>query len=411
MSLRSTSTVVVGAGAYGLGMSHALSQSGIDHVVLDRGAAANSWRSRSWKALRLLTPNWANGLPGMPYSGAEPNGFMPAAEFKSALLNYARRIKAPVLGETSVSRVDAYEGGFKLSTSRGMITCQNLVVAGGACARAVVPPLAEAFPNGIRQFTAMTYGAPDDFPSGTILVVGASASGVQIAREIQESGRQVVLAVGRHLRLPRRYRDRDIYEWLDTAGMLDESYTQVADLHSARRAPSPQLSGNPGAVDLAALQALGVELTGRLMDIRGSRALFSGGLAHQCAAADAKLNRLLSRIDEHLPEGAAPHRERLAPVRPPKQPRLELDLSSGEIGSVVWATGYRPQLDWLTLPVHDRRGRLVHSGGVVDAVPGLYLLGLPFLRRRRSGLISGVGPDCADLAGHIAHRLASSRAA
>ncbi|MEM8958280.1 MAG: NAD(P)/FAD-dependent oxidoreductase [Pseudomonadota bacterium] len=415
MSLRRTSTVVVGAGAYGLGMSHALSDLGIDHLLLERGPSGDAWRSRRWQSLRLLTPNWANGLPGAPYAGPDPDGFMAAAAFADSLDSYRHRIAAPVQSGIYVTGVEQRAGGFELATTRGPIHCRSLVAATGACGTAIRPPLADALPESVTQLTPADYSAPSDLPAGTVLIVGASASGVQLAREIQSSGRQVVLAVGRHIRLPRRYRDRDIYWWLDAVGAMDERFDRVEDLHRARRAPSPQLSGGPGAVDLTALRALGVELVGRLMEIRGRHALFSGGLTHQCAAADAKLTLLLSRFDDHAARDMAgsdlPEPLRLPPVLPPQTPRLEIDLEAGEIGSVIWATGYRPALDWLTLPVADRRGRLAHTGGVVDGVPGLYLLGLPFLRRRRSGLISGIGPDCADLANHIATRLAASRAA
>lgn len=410
MSLRSVSTVIVGAGAYGLGMSHALSARGIDHLLLERGPSGTSWRSRRWQSLRLLTPNWANGLPGAPYAGPDPDGFMAAADFADSLDSYRRSIAAPVRSGTHVTGVELRDGGFELSTTQGPIRCRTLVAATGACGRAIRPPLAASLPRSVTQLSSASYRAPSDLPQGTVLIVGASASGVQLAREIQSSGRQTVLAVGRHLRLPRRYRDRDIYWWLDAVGAMDERFDQIEDLHRARRTPSPQLSGGPGAVDLAALRDLGVELVGRLMEIRGRHALFSGGLAHQCAAADAKLKLLLTRFDEHAAH-ALPGPHRLPPVLPPQEPRLEIDLEAGEIGSVIWAAGYRASLDWLTLPVSDRRGRLAHTGGLVDAVPGLYLLGLPFLRRRRSGLISGIGPDCADLAHHIANRLATSRAA
>ncbi len=415
MTVRTVTTVVIGAGQAGLAMSRELSHRHLDHLVLEKGSIGEAWRSARWDSLRLLTPNWANGLPGMPYWGTDPHGYMAGAEHLGRLEAYARMIGAPVEEHTEVLGVRPRETGFELSTSRGPIRCRSLVLATGACARALVPALAEAVPGGIVQTTAAAYKRPADLPEGGVLVVGASASGVQLAREIHASGRPVTLAVGQHLRLPRRYRGRDIEWWLDAIGALDERFDMVDDLERARRTPSPQITGGPSPVDLAALQAEGVEITGRLMEIRDGRALFSGGLAHVCGAADLKLARLCDRIDEwvacHVPSAALTRPERPQPAPVPAAPRLGIDLRSGEVASVVWATGYRPDHAWLGLPVFDRRGRLAHQGGIVTGMPGLYALGLPFLRRRRSLQISGAGRDARDLADHLERTLRHRAAA
>ncbi|MEM9761817.1 MAG: NAD(P)/FAD-dependent oxidoreductase [Pseudomonadota bacterium] len=415
MHPRRTNTIIIGAGQAGLAMSRELTRRGIEHLLLERGLVGESWRSRPWESLRLLTPNWANGLPGMPYWGPDPHGFMSAADLIERLDSYANLVEAPVHEHTEVLHVSRGEAGFVLSTSQGPYRCRNLVLASGACTEAAIPPLAAALPRRIRQLSAGTYTRAADLPEGGVLVVGASASGVQIASEIQASGRQVILANGGHLRLPRSYRGRDIEWWLDAIGALDESIETVDDVERVRGTPSPQLSGKPDPVDLAALQARGVEIAGRLCQVRDGEVLFSGGLGHLVASADLKLARLCRRIDDwaanHLAGTSLPPAETPAPTPLPRTPRLSLDLDTGEIGTVVWATGYRPDFSWLGLPVFDARQRLRHQGGVVTPVPGLYVLGLPFLRRRRSALLSGVGGDANALARHLERRLRQSAAA
>ncbi|MEM9148315.1 MAG: NAD(P)-binding domain-containing protein [Pseudomonadota bacterium] len=406
MKVRNVTAVVVGAGQAGLAVSRELSRRNIDHLVLEKGTVGHAWRTARWDSLRLLTPNWANGLPGARYRGPDPLGFMAARAFVDTLDAYAERISAPLELETEVLEVRRTEPGFRLMTNRGPLGCRALVVATGGCAEASVPGFASGLPGQIVQTTPSRYKRPSDLPAGGVLVVGASASGVQIARELQASGRPVTLSVGSHLRLPRRYRGCDIEWWLDALGILDETLEEVDDIARVRRTPSPQIIGGPHPVDLAALQDSGIEIVGRLAAIRDDMALFSGALAHVCKAADLKLARLLQRIDDwaagHAPEALGTVADRPDPTPIPAAPRLSLDLSSGEIASIVWATGYRPDHAWLSgLPIFDRRGRLAHNGGVVRGVPGLYALGLPFLRRRRSPQISGAGPDAYDIAADL----------
>lgn len=416
MTKKYVDTVIVGGGQAGLSMSRELTARGIEHLVLERGAAGNAWRTSRWDSLKLLTPNWANGLPGRPYTGPAFHGFMHASDFAERLRSYAGFIAAPMVENIQVSRVHAMPDGFTLKTCEGPIQCRCLVAATGGAARPAVPPMAAAVPTHIFQTDPATYKRPSDLPDGGVLVVGASASGVQIARELRLSGRRVTLAVGNHIRLPRHYRGRDIEWWLDAIGALDESLDEVEDLARVRRTPSPQLIGGPDPVDVEALHHLDVEIVGRLADIRDGHVLFSGGLAHLCQSADLKLGRLLDRIDLWAVE-RIPGADLLPIVRPsatplPVAPRLNLDLGSGEIASIVWATGFGPEHTWLRdLPVFDRRGRLIHDAGVVTGAPGLYVLGLPFLRRRRSLQISGAGPDARDIAQHLGRHLRHSAAA
>ncbi|HWB37322.1 MAG TPA: pyridine nucleotide-disulfide oxidoreductase, partial [Rugosimonospora sp.] len=258
--------------------------------------------------------------------------------------------------------------------------------------------------------TTFDYRSPDQVADGGVLVVGASATGVQLAAELRRSGRPVVLSVGEHVRLPRVYRGRDVLWWMDATGVWQQRYDEVDDLTRARRLPSPQLVGTPerATLDLNALTALGVELVGRWAALRDGRALFSGGLRNVFSLADLKMNRLLDTFDEwavgpgaHGRDGAVGPPERYEPTRVPAESRLQLDLTSGEIRTIVWATGYRPEYGWLDVPVVDPKGQLRHDGGVVVESPGLYALGLPVLRRRRSTFIHGIESDACEVVEHL----------
>jgi len=409
---RAVTALVIGAGHAGLAMGHHLAQRGIDHVILERGEVANAWRHERWESLRLLTPNWQCRLPGQPYTGPDPEGFMGMPALIALLEGYAQRLASPIHTDTRVTAVRATDGGYRVETDRGAWRCRALVIATGATQLPVVPALAEALPPWIESLTPLAYRHPDHLPPGGVLVVGAAATGVQLADELQRSGRQVTLAVGEHLRLPRRYRGRDIQWWLEQAGLLDQRFDEVEDIARARRAPSPQLVGGPSPrdLDLNALSERGVRLVGRLAGLSGTRLQFAGSLAMHCSAADLKLAGLLDNLDAwalaHGRHDALPAPERPAPTRLPARPCLGLDLAAGEIRTVLWATGFRPDFSWLQVPVFDARRRLRHHGGVV--APGLYAMGLPFLRRRKSGAIHGADDDARDLADHLAARLAGA---
>ena len=283
-----------------------------------------------------------------------------------------------------------------------------------ACNLPAIPGIADAVPPSITTLTPLTYHDPGQLPDGGVLVVGASATGVQLAGEIHRSGRPVTLAVGEHVRLPRTYRGRDIFWWLQATGLLAERYDQIDDLTRARHLPSPQLTGTPGAIttDLNTLTALGIRIVGRLGRIADGVAQFSGSLANTCALADLKMNRFLTRADQWATasglDDELPPPHRFAPTRVDPRSPLELDLRSGEITTVLWATGFRPDHSWLDIPVRDRNGHIRHDGGVVTGAPGLYILGLPVLRTRASTYIHGAGPDSEALAGHL-HSFLSNR--
>jgi putative flavoprotein involved in K+ transport len=410
-----TTTVVIGAGHAGLAMSHRLTERSIDHVVLERGEVADSWRTQRWPSLRLLTPNWQTRLPGYHYADDDPDEFMPAAEVVATLSSYARHIGAPVRTATTVRAVRAAPQGFEIKADDDVLHAQAVVVATGACNQPVIPGAADAVPPSVTMLAPLTYRDPALLPDGGVLVVGASATGVQLASEIHQSGRPVTLAVGEHVRLPRTYRGRDIFWWLEATGLLAERYDEIDDIIRARHLPSPQLTGTHEATltDLNSLTAQGVRIVGRLGRIVDGLAQFSGSLPNTCALADLKMNRFLNRADEWAMtaghDGELPPPHRFAPTYVDPRTPLELDLTSGEIATVLWATGFRPDHTWLDIPVHDRAGRIRHDGGVVTGVPGLYILGLPVLRTRASTYIHGAVADSDALASHLRSFLGSRR--
>jgi putative flavoprotein involved in K+ transport len=381
--------------------------------VLERGDVANSWRRERWDSLRLLTPNWLTRLPGQPYPGPNPDGYMTMSELIDFIDGYARAASAPVRTGTDVTSVRRTDDGYQVRTDQGEIRCRVLIIATGACNQPVVPQLAAAVPASVDQLTPFDYRNPGQLRDGGVLVVGASATGVQLAAELRRAGRAVTLAVGEHVRLPRTYRGRDVLWWMDAAGVWDQSWRDIDDLTRARRLPSPQLVGTPerSTLDLNALAASGVELVGRWSAQRDRSALFSGGLRNVFALADLKMDRLLDTFDEWARTGAldtevgAP--ERFAPTEAPSATRLHVDLGSGEFDTIVWATGFRPDYRWLDVPVLDQKAMLRHDGGIVDS-PGLYALGLPVLRRRKSTFIHGIADDAREVVDHLVDYLAVS---
>jgi putative flavoprotein involved in K+ transport len=407
-SLTNVSTVVIGAGHAGLAMSYRLTERSIDHVVLERGEVANTWRTERWDSLRLLTPNAQTRLPGMVdrNHNTDPDGFMTMPEVVALIDDYAATIDAPVQTGTTVTSVTATDDGYSVATDHGVWRCTTLVLASGAANLATVPALAEEVPPSVAMLTPMTYRSPAQLAERGVLVVGGSATGVQLAEEIHRSGRPVTLSVGEHVRMPRTYRGRDIFWWLDAAGVLDERHDEVDDLVRARHVPSPQLIGTPErrSIDLTTLGQIGVEIVGRLGSVRDGLGLFSGGLANTCRLADLKLNRLLERFDRWASTADiealdAPYRPE--PTAVPADAALAIDLHRRGIETIVWATGFHPDVTWLKLPVLDPRGRIRHTGGIVQGSPGVYLLGGNLLRTRRSSYIAGAADDSRAIADHL----------
>jgi putative flavoprotein involved in K+ transport len=336
---------------------------------------------------------------------------MTTKEVTQFIERFAALAGAPVRTGTTVTSVRRSGDGYHVTTDRGEIACRTVVIASGACNLPSVPSFSEAVPAGVRQITPYEYREPGRLPDGGVLVVGASATGVQLAAEVRASGRPVTLSVGEHVRLPRTYRGRDVLWWMDASGVWDQRYDELDDLTRARRLPSPQLVGTPerATLDLNALTDMGVELVGRWAAVRDGKALFSGGLRNVFSLADLKMNRLLGTFDEWAREsgrdGEVGPVERFEPTRVPASARWQIDLGSGEFSTIIWATGFRPDYRWLDVPVLDEKGHLRHDGGVVDS-PGMYALGLPVLRRRRSTFINGIEDDAREVIAHLADHLA-----
>ncbi|MEO7272669.1 MAG: NAD(P)-binding domain-containing protein [Vicinamibacterales bacterium] len=405
--------IVIGAGHAGLAASHCLAGHGIDHLVLDRGDVANSWRHERWDSLRLLTPNWQARLPGYRYDGPDPDGYMTTAEVTAFITRFAEVNAAPVRTHTTVTAVRRTDDGYQVVTDQGVLRCRTLVLASGACNLPSIPAVHQALPTTIASIAASHYRHPGQLPDGGVLVVGASATGLQLAQEIHRSGRDVTLSVGEHVRLPRLYRGRDVLWWMDASGIWDQRYDEIDELPRARKLPSPQLVGTAArtTLDLNTLSDAGITLVGRLAHVRDGRLLFSGGLRNVFALADLKMERLLDTFDAwaeaHGVAGDVDAPERFEPTRMPAVSRLDLDLRKGPIRSVVWATGFHPDYSWLQVPVVDHKGHLRHTGGIVES-PGLYALGLPVLRRRKSTFIHGAEDDAREVIAHLAGYLAQS---
>jgi len=389
---RQIETVVVGAGQAGLVMSRLLSQAGREHVVLDRRASlGGAWQDR-WDAFRLVSPNWTVGMPGLEYEGAEADGFMARDELVGWFRRYAAVIDAPVELETDVTRlsvVDGATGRFRLETSRGPILARDVVVAGGPFQTPHVPQIASALSPRIQQVHSHHYRRPDDLAPGRVLLIGTGQSGVQLAEELRDAGREVILAVGHCGTVPRVYRGHDFFWWLRGLSSLTPAdgvtLPRVEDLPgpAARFACNPQLSGHGGGhtVDLRRMAAAGgVRLVGRFEGADGTLARFAPDLGEKLAFADGFFgDRLRWRFDalaDRLGVSDPPDAPEPLPFEPPEVTRL--DLEAEVISAILWTSGYRPAFGWIDLPIFDVFGLPRQAGGVTE-LPGLTFIGLPWM--------------------------------
>ena len=403
--MESASVVVIGAGPAGLAISGCLSAAGVDHVILERHDSGHSWRRERWDSLRTLTPNWMNGLPRAPYRGSDPDGFMTAGEIVDLLVRYADDIDAPIMRDADVSAIWTRDSGYEVESTAGCWAASAVVLAvGPGCPR--IPAVAADLPSRLQQIAATEYRNPAQVTGDRVLIVGASASGVQLADELITSGRRVTVAVGEHVRLPRTYRGRDILWWMQALGISARRWDDdLEDLRRARRVPSPQLIGSPGrrTLDLDSLRRRGVELVGRLVGVAQRKLQFAGSLPNLVANADLKQARLLNEIDEFVSAtgiaATAPHRPRRTDVGDPPT-----TLDTNGFDTVIWATGAVHAPPTVDPSLLDRRGRLVHDGGLL-AAPGLFVIGLPFLRRRSSTFLSGIGRDAVELSAEVLRHL------
>jgi putative flavoprotein involved in K+ transport len=406
MPVERVETLVIGGGQAGLAMSYQLKRRGLAHLVLERHRIAERWRSERWDGLKFQFPNWSVRLPDFPLAHTDPDGFAATGDIVKFIDAYAAFVAPPIRCGVAVTGLRNRDGGsgFVAETSDGPIEAANVVVATGPYQRAVTPDLLRD--ESVFQVHASRYRNPRRLPPGAVLVVGSGASGAQIAEELIRAGRRVYLSIGRHTRLPRRYRGRDLIWWLSELGI---DRTPVA-----ARGPSrllPVISGAYGGhtIDFRHFAAEGVTLLGRLATARDGVIALAPDLAESLASGDTVYAAFLDMVDAHvdrhalaMPEDPAA-RVALPDPRCVVEPVRRLDIGTDAIGAVVWATGYRLDFGWIDIPVLDAGGEPLHAGGIT-AVPGLYFLGLQWLSRMNSSFLSGVGDDAAVLADHIAAR-------
>jgi putative flavoprotein involved in K+ transport len=396
-------TLIVGGGQAGLAMSDMLSRRRLGHLVVERHGIAERWRSERWTGLRFQFPNWSIRLPGFAFNNAAPDGFATSAEIVAYLTDYAAFIKAPVRCGVKVDALRRRGSGFVAETSRGAIEAHNVVVATGPYQRPVVPDLL-AGNRRLFQLHASAYREPDQLPAGSVLIVGSGASGTQIAEELHRAGRPVFLSVGRHKRMPRRYRGQDLIWWLSELG-IDQT-------PAANRGPDktlPLITGAYGGhtIDFRELAGQGITLLGKVAAASAERVAIAPDLGASLAAGDKAYFGFLEFVDAHVRSTGldVPAEPEAWIVGPDPtcvtQPIPQLDLDEASITSVIWATGYAFDFGWIDLPVLDSSGEPRHRDGITD-VPGLYFIGLPWLSKMNSSFLSGVGDDAARLAGHIA---------
>jgi putative flavoprotein involved in K+ transport len=396
-------TLIIGGGQAGLTMSHRLKQRGLSHLVLERHRIAERWRSERWDGLMFQFPNWSVRLPEFSFRHDEPDAFSGTDAIVKFIEAYAAFIDPPIRCGVDVKRLRQREpgAGFVAETSDGVVTANNVVVATGPYQRPLMPDLLRD--ETIFQVHASRYLNPEQLPPGAVLVVGSGASGAQIAEELYRAGRRVYLSVGRHTRLPRRYRGRDLIWWLGAMG-IDQTTVEA-------RGPArllPVISGAYGGhtIDFRRFAAEGVTLLGRLQAACDGVIYFAPDLAESLANGDAIYATFLDMVDAHverhglnMPEDLAA-RALLPDPLCVAAPLRCLDLRTEGIGAVIWATGYGVDFSWIEVPVLDPRGEPVHRGGITG-VPGLYFLGLQWLSKMNSSFLSGVGDDAAVLADHI----------
>ena len=401
--------VIVGGGQAGLALSYCLKEAGVNHVVFEKHRTGHAWRNQRWDSFCLVTPNWQCTLPGFPYAGSDPNGFMVREEVVRYIEGYVESFDPPLREGVAVTGVrQESDGTFAVETDAGRCTADAVVVATGGYHRGIIPRLAERFAPEVVQIHSADYKRPGQLPPGAVLVVGTGQSGCQIAEDLHLAGRTVHLSVGTAPRTARRYRGRDVVAWLDEMG----HYRKPVELHAAgnqtRDKTNHYVTGRDGGrdIDLRRFACEGMRLHGRLLDVRDGRLSFADDLAVNLDGADAAAERIKDQIDEHIRARgiSAPTEARYQPVWQPEAGTAhEVDSQAQSIRSVVWSTGFSTDYRWLDVPVFSGRGYPNHARGLT-AVPGVYFLGLPWLHTWGSGRFAGLADDARYLAGQIVAR-------
>ena len=403
--------VVIGGGQAGLATSFCLTARGIDHVVLERHRLAHEWRERRWDSFCLVTPNWQCRLPGFPYAGSDPKGFMVKDDIVKYIEAYAQAFGPPLLeGVAATALRAAPDGGFALSTTAGDCHADQIVIATGGYHTPEIPRLAERLPDSIRQLHSSAYRNADALPAGAVLVVGTGQSGCQIAEDLHLAGRQVHLCVGSAPRTARRYRGRDVVEWLEELGYYALPVEQHPLKERVRSKANHYVTGRDGGrdIDLRQRAREGMRLHGRLTGVRAGCLELAADLRQNLDQADAVAESIKTTIDQMISERGieAPLEARYVPVWEPgpSDEARRLDLGAARITTVIWSTGYRADYRWIEVPIFDGRGYPVHRRGVTTA-PGLYFVGLPWQHTWGSGRFSGVATDAEHVVEAIQRRM------
>lgn len=393
--------IIVGGGQAGLAVSRELTRAGVEHLILERGRVGSTWRSR-WESFHLVTPNWTMNLPGLPYDGDDPQGFVRRDEIVAYLERYAASFGAPVESGVEVRRLAAHRaGGFILETSSGEMRASQVVLATGAYQRPHRPPIAAAFPSRILVIDAESYTQPGALPPGRVLVIGSGQTGCQLAEDLHLAGREVVLACGRAPWGPRRLAGLDIVDWMARTDWFEHPLSALPS-PLARLAANIQLTGRDGGHDLnyRVLQAMGVPLVGHLAEVGNGKARFAPDLLDSVAFGDQRYAAMARMLREQLPAAGFDPPDLPAPPPFAADAPLEVDLRG--FGTVIFTTGFRPDYArWVELPAFDEWGFPLTADGASTVIPGLYFVGVHFLRTRKSSLMFGVGED----AGHVARSI------
>lgn len=404
-------TIIIGGGQAGLATSYHLSRLNRDHIVLEQAAqAVNAWRNERWDSFTFVTPNWTIRMPGAEYSGADPHGFMPHDEIVKYFDDYVERFHLPIQYSTRVTSVDrnSSEDGYRVMTSNGEMQSRHVVVATGIYQQSKIPAFSSAISRDIRQLTSTQYRNPQSLPPGAVLVVGAGQSGCQIVEDLYLRGRTVYFCVGRAGRVPRRYRGKDIVEWLNLARFFDRTPDMLAS-SQARFAGNPQVSGARGghSLNLHQFARDGVVLLGHLQDAQSDKILLAPNLMEILAHTDQVETDLIKMIDGFIAKnGIAAPTENLPVLRDGFDSKVirEVNLRDANITSIIWATAFSFDFSWIRPAALDGDGFPIQNHGVADA-RGLYFVGLPWLPNQKSGLLLGVGENAAYVAAHIADKI------
>lgn len=400
--------IIVGGGQAGLSMSYCLKERSIEHLIFEKHKIGHEWRSRRWDSFCLVTPNWQCQLPGFPYDGHDPNGFMQKDEIVAYIERYSAAFDPPIREGVTVNQVQKTEAGlFSVATSIGDYTADQVVIAVGGYHQPKIPRLAERLPAEMVQFHSSEYKNPESLPEGSVLLVGTGQSGCQIAEDLYLAGRTVHLCVGSAPRSPRRYRGKDVVDWLDQMGYYDLSIEDHPQKEKARRNTNHYLTGRDGGreIDLRQFALGGMQLYGHLQSIQAGQLYFQPDLAQNLDHADNVAASIKQSIDAFITKNQidAPTEPAYQPVWQPETERLSLDYHAANITSIIWSTGYQADFSWVKVPAFHGNGDPGHVRGVTD-VRGLYFLGLPWLHTWGSGRFSGVARDATYLADYIAAR-------